>query len=94
MQDECPETNREKFLSLAKNLEPFVNLFITSRPHLDLHAKFANISQIDIVAHDSDIRIYLESEICASNRMSLFTAKDPTLMMDIVKSVNGNARGM
>jgi hypothetical protein len=73
---------------------PSVKSFITSRPHLDLQAKFVNVSRIDIVASVSDIENYLDYEISKNNRLSLFTAKDMKLREDIVKSVSKKATGM
>jgi hypothetical protein len=75
-------------------MEPFVRLFITSRPNVDLQAKFANTSRIDISASDSDIQIYLKSEIGINNRLSLFAAKDAKLEEDIIKIVSEKATGM
>ncbi|ELR06088.1 hypothetical protein VC83_07746 [Pseudogymnoascus destructans] len=92
--DECPETNRENFLSLISKIEPFVWLFITSRPHVGIEAKFLKISRVDISASDSDIKTYLMSEISTNNRLSLFAAKDVKLKEDIVKSVSEKAAGM
>jgi hypothetical protein len=63
-------------------------------PNVDLQAKFANISRIDISASDSDIQIYLKSEIGINNRLSLFAAKDATLEEDIIKIVSEKATGM
>jgi hypothetical protein len=73
---------------------PSVKSFITSRPHLDLQAKFVNVSRIDIVASVSDIENYLDYEISKNNRLSLFTAQDMKLREDIVKSVSKKATGM
>lgn len=75
-------------------MEPFVRLFITSRPHVDLQAKFANRSRINISASASDIETYLEYKISTNNRLSLFTAKDIKLKEDIVKNVSEKATGM
>ncbi|EPE36656.1 Ankyrin repeat-containing protein [Glarea lozoyensis ATCC 20868] len=92
--DECPEINRDNFLSLIGKIEPFVRLFITSRPHLDLKAKFPTIRRIDISASVSDVKTYLENEISTNNRLSLFTAKDSHLREDIIKCVSEKTTGM
>lgn len=57
-------------------------------------AKLANKSRIDIVASDSDIKIYLKSQVSTNNRLSLFTAKDMKLGEDIVKNLSDKAAGM
>ncbi|TAQ84511.1 hypothetical protein B7494_g7175 [Chlorociboria aeruginascens] len=92
--DECPEINRERFLGFVRKMEPFVRLFITSRPNVDLQAKFDNTSRIDISPSDSDISVYLKSEISTNNRLSLFTAKDAKLEEDIIKTVSEKATGI
>lgn len=75
-------------------LEEFTHLFITSRPHLELQTTFANLSRMEITASQSDIQIYLESEISKSRRMSLFTAKDTTLKAQIIDTISRKAEGM
>ena len=75
-------------------MEPFVRLFITSRPHLDLQLKFAKSSRIEISAHVSDIETYLEYKISTNNRLFLFATKDVKLRQDIIKSVSERTDGM
>jgi ankyrin repeat domain-containing protein 50 len=79
---------------MAKELEPFVRLFITSRPSLDLEMVFANLYRIDIAAHNSDIQAYLEYKLDRTRRMTRLAAKDPKLKMDIVQSLLEKADGM
>lgn len=86
--------NRERFLRFIKKIEPFIRLFVTSRPHVDLQVKFTTIFRVDILASSSDIEAYLISEIKTNNRLSMFTAKDPKLQAEITKSVNEKAAGM
>ena len=74
-------------------MEPFVRVFVTSG-HIDLKVKFPKIFRVNIRARPSDIEAYLESEINSNNRLSLFTAKDPKLKEDIIRSVNEKAAGM
>ncbi|KAL8648633.1 MAG: hypothetical protein Q9210_004877 [Variospora velana] len=92
--DICPEMNREKFLDLIKQMEPFVRIFITSRSHLDLQAKFANMRRIDILAKQSDIEEYLEAAISTSNRLSKIIATYPELKHEIKSTVSTKAAGM
>ncbi len=75
-------------------MEPFVRLFITSRPHVDLQAEFVNASRIDISARASDIETYLEYKINTNKRLSQFAARDVKLKEDIVKNVSKMATGM
>lgn len=73
---------------------PHVRLFVSSRLNIDLETRFANLSRLDIVASDSDIRCYLDSEIFSNNRLSLFTSRDPTLKARILDTVSRKADGM
>ncbi|KAF4627731.1 hypothetical protein G7Y89_g10420 [Cudoniella acicularis] len=92
--DECPEINRGNFLCLMREMSPFVRLFITSRPHVHLNVKFANLLRIDISAQGSDIEMYLEHRISTHSRLSLFVAKDIRLQEDIVRTLSEKATGM
>jgi hypothetical protein len=93
-QDECAENAREEFISLIQALEHSVRFLITSRPNVDLRARFTNLSQIQVSARGHDIEMYLEHKISKSHRMSLFTAKDKNLKADIVKTVTQRSTGM
>jgi hypothetical protein len=75
-------------------MQPFLRLFITSRPYLHLGTIFANISRLDIVARGSDIQAYLESEIDKNDRLCHLTALDPKLKVDIIESLSQKAAGM
>ncbi len=69
-------------------------MFVTSRLHIDLEEKFANIYRVEIRASYSDIEAYLKSEIKTNSRLSKFTAKYPKLEEEIMTSVNEKAAGM
>ncbi|KAL9014436.1 MAG: hypothetical protein Q9173_000918 [Seirophora scorigena] len=92
--DVCPEVSRDKILDLIKQMEPFVRIFVTSRLHLDLQAKFANMRRIDIRANQSDIEEYLEAEINTSSRLSKIIATFPDLKHEIKSTVSTKAAGM
>lgn len=79
---------------MLTKIEPFVWLFITSRPHVDIQAQFPNKTRMDISASDSDIEIYSRSIINTNNRLSLFAAKDIKLEEDIVRNVSQKTAGM
>ncbi|KAF4568479.1 hypothetical protein EYR40_010113 [Pleurotus pulmonarius] len=69
--DECGnESSRGQLLAvLAKetvNLPPVVRIIITSRPEPDIFAAFANVQHIkhqELVSHEHDIRVYMESQL-------------------------------
>ena len=50
--------------------------------------------RIDITAHKSDIRAYLESKIANDHEMQRYTSRDPNLREDIVKNLLMMADGM
>jgi hypothetical protein len=79
---------------MAKKMEPYVRLFITSRPNLYLKTELTAIYQINIVARGSDIQTYLKSVIDTNNRLCDLTAQDPNLKVDIIKRLNETADGM
>jgi hypothetical protein len=79
---------------MLRMLEPFTQLFITSRPNLELQTRFANLSHIEITATHTDIQVYLESEISANSRLSLFTTRDTTLKAQIIDTISRKAEGM
>jgi hypothetical protein len=93
-QDECPETNRDRFLSSIQQLESVAKLFIMCRPSLDLQASFTNVARIEIFAKNGDIHSYLEHEITRNKRMSGFITQDVNLKKDIIRCVTERAAGM
>ena len=94
IQDECPETNRVNFLESIGQLEPFVRIFLTSRPHVDLREHFTNTCCINIAANVSDIKAYLAYKINKSSRIAMFTRKDTKLGEDIIEILSQKAAGM
>lgn len=69
-------------------------MFVTSRPNIDLQAKFTNMGRVDIYASDSDIDAYLKSEIDTNSRLSKSIAEHPELGEKIRRIVKKNAAGM
>ena len=57
----APRRPGMNFSTWRKKPEPFVRLLTTSRPGLDVEEAFSNLSGIEVVAHESDIRAYAES---------------------------------
>ncbi|EEP77938.1 predicted protein [Uncinocarpus reesii 1704] len=92
--DECPETNRNIFLRLLKDLEPVARLFFTSRPNITPPVTFTGITRIEISTTKSEIETYLASEIKKNDRLARFITKDPKLKQEIIESVSQKAAGM
>ncbi|KAL8367153.1 hypothetical protein RB599_010243 [Gaeumannomyces hyphopodioides] len=61
---------------------------------IDALETFSSLCRIDITAHESDIRAYLESEIDTNKRMQRFTSMDPSLREDIIRHLQVMADGM
>ncbi|KAF9768691.1 hypothetical protein IL306_013959 [Fusarium sp. DS 682] len=92
--DECPEENRDAFLTLARDVESCVHLLITSRLNVDLTESFDNLTRITISAHPSDVETYLDAKMKASTRMRSFMAKDETLRNDVINKLLEKTDGM
>ncbi|KAL7936459.1 ankyrin repeat-containing domain protein [Trichoderma chlorosporum] len=92
--DECPEENRDELLNLLKEMEPYIRLFTTSRPNIDISSTFDALSEIKVEAHEADIRAYLEYRIEKLNKMRRLMTRDPHLKDDIIKSLLIKANGM
>ncbi|PGH05438.1 hypothetical protein GX51_02962 [Blastomyces parvus] len=92
--DECPEANRDRFLYMLQKLDPYIRFFFTARPNVGVLVKFANVSQFEISASNSDIEAYVECEISRSRRLSIFVAKDSKLKEEIVGGIKEKAAGM
>ncbi|KAL8860761.1 MAG: hypothetical protein Q9178_002791 [Gyalolechia marmorata] len=92
--DVCPEPDRNKLLSMLQKVAPFIRLYITSLPHIDLQAGLIKTARLDILAKASDIEAFLDSEITKSKRLSMFTAKDIELKEEIIRTVSEKAAGM
>lgn len=91
--DECDEVRyRKPLLQFIRRLKQNKNvrLFVTSRPHLqDLNTVFQDCPQIEVQAHDSDLRSYIEQELSFSD-----VAIDDTLTSYVIEKVLSNAHGM
>ncbi|KAL8949723.1 MAG: hypothetical protein Q9222_004199 [Ikaeria aurantiellina] len=90
--DECAVKHRREFLKLLDGLRECVNIFITSRPHLDDLAKtLGPLIQIEVKAHDSDLQKYIQQEIESSEARDEI---DSTFMEEIIGKVVSRAQSM
>lgn len=91
--DECHETYRTPILQLLKRLEKFAKFFITSRHYpQDIQKKLGAFPQVEILASNSDIRVYLEREIDQDD--SAQEVMGPALKAEILKEISRRAQGM
>lgn len=91
--DECQTSNDswEKTLSHLFKIqaETGINIFATSRPIPEVYEKFKESTVIEVLAHNDDIREYLESQISQSHLTTLNINRE-----DIITSITGAADGM
>ena len=96
----CEEGRREeddttdKFLQELKRLQPFIRLFVTSRPNSVIEQEFEKAIHLKIHAHDSDVRRYLEQTIVRNRRLRRRVEKDPALQGDIINTIIKKSKGM
>ena len=72
------------------------SLFLTSRENVQIEKQLDNCRRIDIYAAESDIRLYIESQICDSHkfRYAKDLARSPELGDRIISTLVGKATGM
>ncbi|KAM0813894.1 putative Fungal STAND N-terminal Goodbye domain-containing protein [Seiridium cardinale] len=92
--DECPENDREELLYIIKSLESFIRLFIASRVSIDLSKELGNLSRVDIIANQSDIKLCLEDRVAKHHRLCNFTTQTPSLKHEIIQTIQQKAAGM
>lgn len=93
-QDECPEQERERFIETATKVQDHVRLFLTSRPNIDLDGRFFRMTRVDIVAHEDDLRAYLEHRLATDARPRRLLSQDPRLKDEIIEKLLQQAVGM
>lgn len=90
--DECEESSgcRMRFISELFNLQMSigVNILVTSRFIPDIRDKFKGSTEVEIRAHDEDVRKYLESRIIQFGSAFLKTHCEK-VVTDITKVVQG-----
>ncbi|KAJ4290853.1 hypothetical protein N0V90_010048 [Kalmusia sp. IMI 367209] len=92
--DECSENTRDEFLAELRQLQPSVNLMITSRPTLVIESELPGAARLDIQANDRDIRRYLKGRIEKERRLRRLLTSDLALQGSVVETIVQNSRGM
>lgn len=92
--DECLEENQNGLIAEIQRITPRVNLFITSRPTVNMNLDLQNIYHLEIRASDRDMTNYLESSISNSTRLNRYVVKQPSLGKEIVTCIVQKAQGM
>ncbi|KAF2175434.1 hypothetical protein K469DRAFT_647119, partial [Zopfia rhizophila CBS 207.26] len=92
--DECSESTRDEFLYEMQQLQPFINLLITSRPISTIELELDGAARLGIHAADADIRRYLERRVKRERRLRRLLITDSALEETIVETIAENAKGM
>ncbi|KAJ7080214.1 hypothetical protein B0H15DRAFT_997583, partial [Mycena belliarum] len=93
--DEYPEQQRWALLKqLSMLLGPTTRLMITSRPHVEFHNIFPNLSAVGIQATDEDILTYIEKQIELAPRLSTHIHRQPNLDDEIKSCIMSKVHGM
>ena len=91
--DECPGVKREEFLNHIRNLQPAVNLMITTRPASHVASGFPEAACVEIRANDTDIQSYCDTKIRSDHRLH-FVQDDADLMNVVISTIAENAQNM
>jgi hypothetical protein len=94
--DECSQSDdkRDQFLGELQKLT-IAQVLITSRPHIsNIPEYFDDVSSLEILATDDDIKVYIKERISKQNRLKLFVQEEPALRDAIINGIIKNVRGM
>lgn len=91
--DECQPTERSLFLSALFYLQSKaeVNVFVTSRPIMEVEKSFNECQSIDIVASPGDIYKYVDGHIF---QLPDFVRHNPNLQEQIKMEISTSVQGM
>lgn len=96
--DECAESDEDalRFLSIVRFIGPNVRILCTSRCSTAFKAYFASegSEEIEILAQDEDIKMFLDSEINQKPGLSKHLRADPDLGREIMDSITRECQGM
>ncbi|KAJ7613767.1 ankyrin repeat-containing domain protein [Mycena polygramma] len=92
--DEYPDEQRDILLLHLRAFGPAVNLLLTSRPHIIVGHVVSNFETLEIRATEHDIRLYLDSKISKSSRLSKHVSDSPNLHQQLEATVVERSDGM
>lgn len=84
----------DDFLEELRALQPHVRLFVTSRPSAAIELELKDAIRLQVLAHDTDVRTYLEQRIARTPRLKRHVDKDPTLREGITNTIIEKSKGM
>ena len=92
--DECSVVIRNEFLDRMRDLQPAVNLMITTRPASHIENGFPEAACVEIRAKDTDIQSYCEEKFRSDRRLSRFVQDDADLKDLVISTIAKNAQKM
>jgi hypothetical protein len=94
--DECDDESRELLLAQLEKVDhSIVRIFLTSRPHLiEMQRKFDEFPQVEIMAKDSDIRVFIQNSIREKANLLELIEDTAQLEEKIVIAITSRAKGM
>lgn len=92
--DECSEDDQASLIYELRNLEPQINLLVTSRFLESITDIFRGQPSLQISAHYGDVEAYIWHRIHNESRLSKQIRKDPAFGAKIVEAVAEKAQSM
>ena len=77
-----------------QNLQPKVNMMITSRDLPMIERQLSKAIRLDLQARSDDILLYLRERITSSERLTSLGERDPSLSNLIATTIAARAKGM
>ena len=92
--DECQPAYRLRLLTELRALQPKLRLMVTSRFFDSFGADMGLDTDIEILAHDADIKRYVEEIALMTPRLARWMASEASLVSTIVEKVTEAAQRM
>lgn len=94
--DECAESEEDalQFVKALSSIGPQIKVLCTSRFSTIFAGYFARSEKLELSAQSEDIRVYLESQIEQSFRLSRHVRTDPSLQDEIINTIIEESQGM
>ena len=92
--DESSEITRNDLMAEVQKLPSNLHLMATSRHNAIIEQLFNDSIQLEIQAHDADVKAYIRTQIDKRERLKKFVRADPSLQEKIETKLASKAQGM
>lgn len=92
--DESSEITRDDLIAEIQKLPSHLHLMATSRHNPNIEQLFNGSIQLEIQAHDADVKAYIRTQIDKRERLKKFVRADPRLQGMIETKLASKAQGM